>query len=69
MKRLLVFRVGRRRFAQAIESRRCPEGDTEEIRRLDIPLTQAEIEAYARENGYRLEWDSPPPSGDPTTGT
>jgi hypothetical protein len=51
-RRLIAYRVGGRWFAQVVEDR----GDFKEIRRVDVPQSQNEIESYARENGYEIEW-------------
>jgi hypothetical protein len=69
MRRLLITRVGKHWFAQAIELRKSPGGDVKEIRRVDIPQSRAEIEEFARREGYCIEWDSPPPSDDHAAGT
>ncbi len=69
MKRLHVYRARDRWFGQSIETESTEGGVVETITNISIPQTRAEIEAYARENGYRLEWDVPPASGDPTAGT
>lgn len=59
MKRLLVFRVGNRWFAQATEMTRSGSGSLKETRWVEVPQTETEIEGFARREGYTIEWDSP----------
>ena len=69
MKRLYVYRARDRWFGQLIETESTEGGVVETITNISIPQSSAEIEAYARGNGYRLEWDFPPASGDQAAGT
>ena len=67
MKRLIVFRVGNRWFAQAVERTRSRSGSHHETRWVAIPQTEAGIEEFARRGGYALEQDSPPGRRDGTS--
>jgi hypothetical protein len=69
MKRLYVYRARDRWFGQLIETESTEGGVVETISNIPIPQSSAEIEAYAREQGYRLEWDVPNASGDAAAGT
>jgi hypothetical protein len=69
MKRLYVYRARDRWFGQSIETESTEGGLVETITNISIPQSKGEIEAYARENGYRLEWDVPPASEHTTAGT
>ena len=57
MKRLTVYRIGTRWFAHAVVT----QDDRREFHRVDIPQTEAEIEAFAVREGYTIEWDEPEP--------
>ena len=69
MKRLYVYRARDRWFGQSIGTEPTEGGVVETITNISIPQSSAEIEVYARENGYRLEWDVAPASGDQAAGT
>jgi hypothetical protein len=47
-----------------VEAMRTTTGDCTEIRRVAVPQTAAEIEAFARRNGYEIEWDDVDPARD-----
>ena len=59
MKRLIVFRVGKRWFAQAIEVESSESGSLEQTSWVSIPQSETEIQAFARREGYSIEWDGP----------
>jgi hypothetical protein len=59
MKRLIVFRVGRRWFAQAIEVKSSESGSLEQTSWVSIPQSETEIQEFARREGYSIEWDVP----------
>ena len=69
MKRLYVYRAKDRWFGQLIGTESTEGGVIETITNISVPQSSTEIEVYARENGYRLEWDVPPASGDQAAGT
>jgi hypothetical protein len=60
---LIAYRCGTRWFGHVIESMRSAAGDRTEFRRVAVPQTAAEIEDFARRNGYEIEWDVPQPGG------
>jgi hypothetical protein len=60
MKRLIVFQVGKRWFAQAIESTQSGSGSLKETHWVAIPQSETEIEEFARREGYAIEWGPPP---------
>ena len=60
MKRLIVFRVGKRWFAQAVEWTRSRPGSHKETRWIAVPQSESEIAEFARRGGYAIEWDPPP---------
>ncbi len=62
MKRLTIYHIGTRWFACVVVAR----GDSKEFRRVDIPQIEAEIEAFAKREGFEIEWDEPAP--DTSTG-
>ena len=67
MKRLIVFRVGKRWFAQGVEWSQSRSGSRKETRWVTIPQTETEIEEFARRDGYAIEWDPPSkPEGSPS---
>jgi hypothetical protein len=57
MKRLIVFRVGKRWFAQAIEVKASESGSLEQTSWVSIPQSETEIREFARREGYAIEWD------------
>jgi hypothetical protein len=63
MRRLIVFQIGNKWFAHVVET----TGGRKEFRRIQIPQTVAEIEAFARREGYEIEWDEPIPPQQPKT--
>ena len=59
MKRLIVFQVGKRWFAQAIEVTSSESGSLEQTSWVSIPQSETEIQEFARQEGYVIEWDAP----------
>ena len=51
MKRLIVFRVGKRWFAQAIEVKPSELGSLEQTSWVSIPQSETAIQQYARRDG------------------
>ena len=64
MKRLIVFQVGKRLFAQAIEVKPSGSGSLEQTSWVPIPQSETEIREFARREGYAIEWDAPSKSED-----
>ncbi len=59
MKRLIVFRVGKRWFAQAIQVKPSESGSLEQTSWVSIPQSETEIQEFAGREGYAIEWDGP----------
>jgi hypothetical protein len=55
MRHLIVYRTRTRWFAHVVET----SGGRKEFRRVEVPQTEAEIEALARREGFEIEWDRP----------
>ena len=64
MKRLVVFQVGKRWFAQAIEVKPSGSGSLEQTSWVSVPQSETEIREFARREGYAIEWDVPSKSED-----
>lgn len=58
MRRLIVFRVGERWLAQAIESTPSGSGSLTQTSWVGVPQSRSEIEEFARREGYEIEWGS-----------
>lgn len=61
MKSLIVYRAGERWFGSEVAWKRSGSGNYREISGVEIPQTRAEIERFARENDFSIEWRSPAP--------
>jgi hypothetical protein len=57
VKRLIVYRSGNHWFAHTIQTQRTSQGEVKEFSRLKVPQTRAEIEEFARRNGWEVEWE------------
>lgn len=56
MKCLIVYYVEGKWFGEEVAWKRSGSGSYREISRIEIPQSKAEIEEFARENNYRIEW-------------
>ncbi|WZP00920.1 hypothetical protein EP7_002579 [Isosphaeraceae bacterium EP7] len=56
MKSLIVYKAGNDWFGQEVSWKRSGSGYYREISGMGIPQTRDEIEKFARENGYSVEW-------------
>ena len=56
MKCLIVHFVGNQWFGEEIEWKRSGSGFYREIVRIEVPQTKAEIEKFAADKNYRVEW-------------
>ncbi len=56
MKCLIVYYLEGRWFGETVDWKRSGSGTYREISRIEVPQSRAEIEAFARENKYRIEW-------------
>jgi hypothetical protein len=57
VKRLIVYRSGDHWFAHTIQTQRTSQGEVKEFSRVSVPQTKAEIEEFARRNGWEVEWE------------
>lgn len=56
MKCLIVHYIGGEWFGEEVSWKRSGSGTYRETSRIEIPQTKAEIERFARENRYVIEW-------------
>jgi hypothetical protein len=56
MKCLIVYDIGGEWFGEEVSWKRSGSGWYREVSRIEIPQTRAEIERFARENRYVIEW-------------
>jgi hypothetical protein len=63
MKCLLVYRAGDQWVGSEISWKRSGSGTYRETSLIEIPQTREEIERFAAENGYSIEWRGPIPQG------
>jgi len=56
MKCLIVYYLGGRWYGEEVAWKRSGSGTYREISRIEVPQSKAEIEAFARENNYAIEW-------------
>jgi hypothetical protein len=61
MKCLIVYRAGDRFFGSEVAWKRSGSGFYREISGLDVPQSPTEIEKFAQDNGYAIEWRGPVP--------
>jgi hypothetical protein len=62
LKCLMVYRAGEQWFGSEVEWARSGSGWYRQTLGVPIPQTVAEIEAFAAQNGYRIEWQDGPPA-------
>ena len=61
MKCLIVYQAGDRWFGSDVGWKRSGSGFYREISGIEIPQTREEIEKFAKENDYSIEWRGPAP--------
>ena len=65
MKCLLVYRAGDQWIGSEINWKRSGSGTYRETSLIEIPQTRAEIDRFAAENGYSIEWRGLVAEGEP----
>lgn len=65
MKSLIVYRAGDRWFGSEVAWRRSGSGFFRETSGVDVPQTRAEIEKFAHDHGFSIEWRGPKPEDTP----
>lgn len=58
---LVVYHLDGQWFGEVVTWKRSGTGFYREPARVELPQTKAEIEAFAAENGYKIEWRGPTP--------
>jgi hypothetical protein len=53
---LIVHYVDGKWFGEEVDWKRSGSGFYREVSRIEIPQSKEEIERFARENNYRIEW-------------
>jgi hypothetical protein len=56
MKPLIVYYIDGKWFGEEVSYKRSGSGTYREIARIEIPQTREEIEKFAAENRYSIEW-------------
>ena len=56
MKCLIVYFLNNKWFGEEVAWKRSGSGTYREISRIEVPQSKAEIEQFARENNYTIEW-------------
>ena len=56
MKSLVVYYLDGKWFGEEASYKRSGSGYYREYTRIDIPQSKAEIERFAAENRYKIEW-------------
>ena len=62
MKPLIVYHAGGRWFGSQVEYKRSGSGHYREITGVEIPQSRAEIERFAKEYDFAIEWRGPAPA-------
>jgi hypothetical protein len=62
MKCLIVWWAGGRWYGSEVAWKRSGSGYYREISGIEIPQSKAEIERFAKENRYAIEWRGPIPA-------
>lgn len=65
MKCLIVYRAEGKWFGSEVEWARSGSGYYRQITGVTVPQSKAEIQAFARDNGYSVEWRGPIPDEQP----
>jgi hypothetical protein len=66
MKCLIVFFVDGKWFGEEVTWKRSGSGFYRETSRIEIPQSKEQIEEFARENRYRIEWRGEVPAETPS---
>ena len=66
MKCLIVYHMGGHWFGEEVSWKRSGSGSYRETSRIEIPQSKAEIERFALENRYVVEWRGVIPAEAPT---
>jgi hypothetical protein len=61
MKSMIVYGVGEKWFGSEVSWKRSGSGSYRETSPLELPQSRQEIEKFAKENGYSIEWRKPLP--------
>jgi hypothetical protein len=69
MKSLIVYWADNRWYGSEIEWKRSGSGTYRETRMIEIPQSRAEIEKFAQEKQYSIEWRKPLPAESPSAGS
>jgi hypothetical protein len=64
---LIVYYFDGKWYGEEVSWKRSGSGSYREISRIEIPQSKAEIEKFAVENRYKVEWRGEIPE-EPTTG-
>jgi hypothetical protein len=56
MKCLIVYYLAGRWYGEEVAWKRSGSGTYREISRIEVPQSKAEIEKFAAEHRYRIEW-------------
>jgi hypothetical protein len=62
MKCLIVWWADGRWYGSEVAWKRSGSGFYREITGIEVPQTRAEIERFAKENRYSIEWRGPTPA-------
>lgn len=54
-------------YGQEINWKRSGSGSYREVTGIEIPQSREQIEQYAQENGYMIEWRGPIPEEQPSS--
>jgi hypothetical protein len=58
---LIVYYLDGKFYGETVDWKRSGSGTYREISRIEIPQIKAEIERFAAENRYKIEWRTPVP--------
>jgi hypothetical protein len=56
MKCLIVYYLDGKWYGEEVSWKRSGSGFYREITRIEVPQTKAELEKFAAENRYKIEW-------------
>lgn len=59
---LIVYYLNNEWFGETVEWKRSGSGTYRELTRVVLPQSKAEIEKYAADHGYKIEWRGDVPS-------
>ena len=62
MKVLIVYWLENRWYGEEVSWKRSGSGTYGEITRIEVPQSKAEIEKFAQENNYAIQWRGDIPS-------